>query len=229
MATSQPIQFLPPRLARYAAFPWTLFLSWIAIVVVITALPAPSGGGRSAADFEAVSVYSSETFHVRKGPSGLHVVGGLLDGVSVESTELNGQRVFSLLRQGYTVARATTGAPTEQIILLYDPIQQLKYVVSDDDDGFKVKDPDGKLVTRMKIKEEKFNVYGADDVRTLKGKPKKGTFVVRTEDESEVATLSFGHSLSNEEQLLVGGILSLPIDPEYRLAILAAKMPKSWK
>ncbi len=80
-----------------------------------------------------------------------------------------------------------------------------------------VADKDKKKIWRVKIKEDKFNIYDANDTRLRHGKPKGDDISVRSENDQQLL------KIRGENELRRASYLALPLEQKWQiLAFLCA-------
>ena len=85
-------------------------------------------------------------------------------------------------------------------------------------DTYVVEDKDKKKLWRVKIKDDKFNIYGANDKRLRHGKSKTGDVSVRSENDQQLL------KIQGVSELRRASYLALPIDAKWQiLAFLCAQ------
>jgi hypothetical protein len=90
---------------------------------------------------------------------------------------------------------------------------RLKCENEDGQDGCKLYDPAGNRLSRVKIKDDSFNVYGAGEDRLYKGKLKNGVYEIRDEAKRSVATIGGAGSLQQ------AALLALPAEIPVRVLL----------
>jgi hypothetical protein len=84
-------------------------------------------------------------------------------------------------------------------------------------DTYLVADKDKKKLWRVKIKEDKFNIYDANDTRLRHGKPKGDDISVRSENDQQLL------KIQGVNELRRASYLALPLDSKWQiLAFLCA-------
>lgn len=122
--------------------------------------------------------------------------------------ELDGSKA-RVLNSGTTVAR---GSRTANTVTLSDASDNPRYVVSMDGEEYTVSENGAKLC-RVKIKDDKFNIYDAGNQRTLHGKQKEGSWRLKRESGDDALRLSGPGSLRE------ASFLSVPLPAEYRVLL----------
>ncbi|NJD07584.1 MAG: hypothetical protein FIA97_13965 [Methylococcaceae bacterium] len=90
---------------------------------------------------------------------------------------------------------------------------RLKCESDEGQDGCKLYDPAGNRISRVKIKDDSFNVYGPGEQRLYKGKLKDGAYDVRDESKRSVATIRGTASLRQ------AALLALPVEIPVRVLL----------
>jgi hypothetical protein len=98
---------------------------------------------------------------------------------------------------------------------VYGADSKLLYVTKNTDEGYKILTSDRALLAKVKIKEDKFNIYSAEGTRTHYGKFKNSRISIRNDNGSDVASLS----TSNSPSLKQISPLCLPIKEEARILL----------
>lgn len=120
--------------------------------------------------------------------------------------DVDGSRA-RVLKDGVTLCRGTKVGNTTT---LNDASDSPRYVIEEEAAEYTIKEHGAKLF-RVKVKDDKFNIYDASNQRVLHGKQKSPAWSVRKEDGSESVRI-FGPSTLREASLL-----GVPLPAEYRL------------
>lgn len=87
-----------------------------------------------------------------------------------------------------------------------------------DEGGYSVRNEAGTVLYRVKLKDDKFNVYDGQGTRLRAGKAKKGGISVRDDAGTEIGRIE------GTEQLAVAAVLALPLPPAVLGAALAQRV-----
>ena len=99
--------------------------------------------------------------------------------------------------------------------LLKDATGTLRYTLIERDETYLVQHPDESLVNRVKLKEDKFNIYDAGANRILHGKAKPDGFGVKDQKGLQVLKIKGPQSLKEASYLAV------PLEDEFRILLWA--------
>ncbi len=217
-----PISYLPPRLAYYARFPVFLSVIWIGFALYLCSLKAvPRTAEYVATGADSASSSSSTQILEVRGVNGFRfmrsghdlVVESDRSGRSIIRSDVHGNYVLTS-SAGQVVA--TMAAFEDGGFELRDAQGSVHYKLKPEDDEIKIKAM-GNTLFRIKIKEEKFNLYGQGDQRMFHGKLKNGEIVVRTENDADAMHIAFSTPVLLDKQLRLSALLSLPLEQEYRV------------
>ena len=86
---------------------------------------------------------------------------------------------------------------------------QPRFRMKSADEGYSVHGISGEVVYKVKLKDDKLNIYDADEKRVVHAKVKKGEMVVRDESDEDQLRI-------DSIQLLPSAVLALPIAPQAR-------------
>lgn len=127
------------------------------------------------------------------------------DGESLKMRTAQGQLAYRLKVKGGDQGKVYDG--TDGFLF------RLKCETEDGEDACKLYGPTGEKLSRVKLKADSFNVYGADGQRLYKGKPKNGAWEARDEAGRTALTLRGAGSLRE------AALLALPVEPAVRVLL----------
>ena len=186
------------------AAPWSTIL--YAFVLLAAILP-----GLAHAEVREIQAKGDLEVKIIMGPDSAKLRGGALDDAVLEKS------VNSILlrgKDGQTLGSCVQdpGKPST----FTDASGQARYRLVASENTYQLRHPDGGVAYRVKIKEDKFNIYDASDNRLLHGKEKPDGYGVKDQKGKQVLKLKGVTSLKEASYLAV------PIEAEFRILAWAA-------
>lgn len=231
--------YLPPVVHRYIRFPPKFAVAWLVLVTGFVMLPRVSytppveTSPDSTYDTELVSKLDSRgttysatgtwplSITVRDSQTSVKGVAPVSGEIHVIVDGAGSKLVFAGMSTAVAASLRSQSNPPRMPLEILDNNDIVQYRLNGEDGEYALRDPQGNKIFRIKVKEEKFNIYDSKGVRLLHGKEKKGSILVRTESDSEVMRISIDSSVALDKQLTVSGFLALELPGQYR-ALLAA-------
>lgn len=249
---SDPLHALPKLFSRYVAHPRKVAVVWGLVVTGVFLLVAQghspsresspsrerlydsssassvddssstgSSGGYSSSSYTTARIGTPINIEVAVADGRLTINSGPLEGawarrISPTTIELNS--ASGSLLAFYQVTPREDGNRIE----ILDGDSNMVYRVKSDDEGLKLILPSSDLAARLKIKEDKFNIYNSSGNRIYYGKEKRGAILIRDDQGRDLTTINANRSLT----LLEAALLCLPVEPQYKsLLFLNALLP----
>jgi hypothetical protein len=224
---------LPPEMVRYLYFP--LKISILGMFFVPAVFFYLSNNYGSVENIVQSSQATALTASVSEVSHGEHVscTGSLQcallisgESVSVQSGALagssaykgaDGRLVFGDQTGTIIASLASRNGDEGQVIELYDRNNSLRFQTKPDDEGYKILSYDRTFVSRIKLKEGKFNLYNELGARTLYGKEKSGAISLRSDDGTEVGKINYENGVRLEQ----AAALATSLPEEYRVLLFA--------
>lgn len=128
----------------------------------------------------------------------------LLDGTSYGSAQASGELTVTDRDDGF-------------VVTFEDQSYRFK---SRDDGGYSVRDAQGAVLYRAKVKEDKFNIYDSGGRRLYYGKTKDGTLYLRDDGGAKIGRIE------GTSDLALAAILAVPLPKQVRAAALAHNVHK---
>ncbi len=208
-------RFLPPNLRdamRTRYFPTVRVAAWLLLaggIVAYRTVSGPADDTSSVAQEEAgarrVSVTGNDAFALLVAPA---------DQGILRSLEIGGTRYPIDEGDGVNASIKDPAGGTWAVVADDEGFSitendQPRFRMKHGDEGYSVRGISGEVLFKVKKKEEKVNLYGADEQRLRHGKVKKGD--VQWKDETDTVVLRV-----SGEALWESAILALPISPQAR-------------
>lgn len=193
------------RNLRYWLVAAAFSLSSVAILI-----SSPSGS--LAAEARDLSIHGEINIKLREEGGSLRVFAGDLDGAVLQQTE-SGVQFFT--RDNQLLGKCVKSSPEKSEI--QDRNGAVVLTRTSLDTGYKILAADGSTLNRVKIKEDKFNIYDPQDNRLRHGKQKPDGFGVKTEKDEQIL------KIKGAKTLLEASYLSLPIQEEKRILLWACQ------
>ncbi len=199
------------RPARAGALPWLGLVAALLGVSTAFNLGAETETSRSS-DVSATGAPVAGTGKIQVSGVGEFSL-SLDDSAGVRSATSDG----TLYRDGREIGGVSV-RDKEDGFVLTDPYGATVRFKAKDDSGYSIRDEEGNVLYRVKLKEDKFNVYDGAGKRILYGKEKKGELRLRDDAGTEIGRIE------GITDLALAAILAVPISTELRIAALVHRV-----
>ncbi len=209
MANTPPPNKSASRVPRRAGPAW---FAWLGVVVVLIGLAAVLHRGGDS-DYTQGSTSTTARPLAASGYSNLSVRGAgsfslaVEDDGSARSVQWNG----TTYTDGAQIGAVSVRDKDDGFVLTARSGTTLRFKAKDDS-GYSIRNESGDVLYRVKVKDDKFNVYDSTGKRLLYGKEKKGELRLRDDSGTEIG------AINGTTQLAYAAILAVPIEPEMRIA-----------
>lgn len=215
---------VPKLFLDYKAFPNKLFAFWAIIFFGLVlcfaqnrplqTAPAYEGGNQNYSQSVSLGSPFSLSFSIINNE--IHLGSGDTYGARVVKNDPN--RIDMYLSDGTLSRSLVTTVEDETLVKeIIDGSGARLYKIKKEDEEIKIRDASGNIASKIKFKEDKFNIYGTDGKRTYYGKQKKGSILIRNDAGSDVTWVSSSSSLSLQQ----AAPLCLPLDDGVRALLFA--------